>query len=222
MVDDMIGAEILDPADSLGARGGRHYGEIGERADKLDRDRADSASAADDENRGGRARHRLADIHAVEQGFPRGDRCERQRRGLGKSERARLMPDNALVDEMKLGVCARADVAARIEDLVTRPEERSLRARLNDDARRIVANHFCGPGRGRSAGAHLVVHRVDRNRADLDQKIAPRGGWALCSPVVVNSGPTPPGGRVTTPRGVRLEPVELACRAHPRADQLDT
>jgi hypothetical protein len=37
------------------------------------------------------------------------------------------MPDNALVDEMKLGVCARADVAARIEDLVTRPEERSLR-----------------------------------------------------------------------------------------------
>ena len=83
---------------------------------------------------GGRARHRLADIHAVEQGFPRGDRCERQRRGLGKSERARLVPDNALVDEMKLGVGARADIAARIE-AVARPEERSLRPHLDDDAR---------------------------------------------------------------------------------------
>ena len=152
--------------------------EIGERADELDRDRADAASAADDENRGGRARHRLADIHAVEQGFPRGDRCERQSRGLGKSDRARLVPDNALVDEMKLSVGARTDVATRIEDLIARPEERSLWARLDDDARRIVADHFCGAGRGSGAGAHLVVHRVHRNGADLDQKIAPRGGWA--------------------------------------------
>jgi hypothetical protein len=88
------------------------------------------------------------------------------------------MPDNALVDEMKLSICARADVATRIEDLVTRPEERSLWARLDDDARRIVADHFCGPGRGRSADPHLVIHRVHRNCADLDQKIAPRGGWA--------------------------------------------
>ena len=59
MVDDVMGAEILDPAHRFGARGGCHYGEIGERADELDRDRADPASAADDENRGGRARHRL-------------------------------------------------------------------------------------------------------------------------------------------------------------------
>src|SRR6476661_123844 len=116
MVDDLMGAEILDPPHRLGARGCCHYGEIGERADELDRDRADAASAADDENRGGRARHRLADVHAVEQGFPCGDRCERQRRGLGKSERARLVPDNALVDEMKLSVGARTDVATRIED----------------------------------------------------------------------------------------------------------
>jgi nitronate monooxygenase len=71
---------------------------------------------------------------AVEQGFPCGDRCERQRRGLGKSERARLVADNALVDEMKFGVCARADDAARIEDLVARPEERSLRARRRPPA----------------------------------------------------------------------------------------
>jgi len=37
------------------------------------------------------------------------------------------VPDNTLVDEMKLGIGARADDAARIEDLVARPEERSLR-----------------------------------------------------------------------------------------------
>ena len=38
MVDDVMGAKILDPARRLGARGGCHYGEIGERADELDRD----------------------------------------------------------------------------------------------------------------------------------------------------------------------------------------
>ena len=79
---------------------------------------------------------------------------------------------------MKLGVCARADDAARIEDLVAWPEKRSLRARLDNDARRIVADHFCGPGRGRSAGAHLIVHRVHRNGANLNEKIAPRRGWS--------------------------------------------
>src|SRR4029077_18424747 len=81
-------------------------------------------------------------------------------------------------DEMKLSVCTRADVAARIEDLVTRPEERSLPGRLDDDAPPHRSRSLLRPGRGRAAGAHLVVHRVDRNRADLDQKIAPRGGWA--------------------------------------------
>jgi hypothetical protein len=63
MVDDVMGAEILDPAPSLRARGGRHHGKIGERADELDGDRADTASAADDQNRGGRTHHRLADVH---------------------------------------------------------------------------------------------------------------------------------------------------------------
>ena len=49
----------------------------------------------------------------------------------GKSKRARLVPDNALIDEMKLGVGARAGDAARIEDIVARLEERSLCARLD-------------------------------------------------------------------------------------------
>jgi hypothetical protein len=80
------------------------------------------------------------------------------------------VPDNAFVDEMKLSVRARADDAARIEDLVTRPElqannlrvlpqyrrtlqeqelleVRSPWARL-DDACRVVADHFCSTGRG--------------------------------------------------------------------------
>jgi len=78
------------------------------------------------------------------------------------------VPDNALVDEMKLGVRARTDDAARIEDLVARPEDRSQRARLDGDAPRIVADHFRGLGWRRSAGAHLIVHRVHRNGANLD------------------------------------------------------
>jgi hypothetical protein len=77
MVDDVVSAEILHPAHRLGARRSRHYNEVGKRADELDCHRADAASAADDEHRGGRARHRLTDIHAIKQGFPRGDRRER-------------------------------------------------------------------------------------------------------------------------------------------------
>jgi hypothetical protein len=42
------------------------------------------------------------------------------------------VPDDALIDEMKLGVGARANVATRIEDLIARPEKRSLRAGLGD------------------------------------------------------------------------------------------
>jgi hypothetical protein len=88
------------------------------------------------------------------------------------------VPDNALVDEMKLGVRARANDATRIEDLIARSEERCLWARLDDDACRIVADHFCGAGRRRGAGAHLIVYWIHGNGADLDQKTAPRGGWA--------------------------------------------
>ena len=60
----------------------------------------------------------------------------------------RLAPDDALVDQMKLSVRARADDAARIEDLIARPKERSLWSRLNNDACRIVADHFAAPGGG--------------------------------------------------------------------------
>ena len=51
MVDDVMGAEIFDPAHRFGARGGRYHGEIGEHADELNRDRADAAGAANDEHR---------------------------------------------------------------------------------------------------------------------------------------------------------------------------
>ena len=122
MVGDVMGPEILDPAHRFGARGCCHYGEIGERADELDRDRADAASAADDENCRGRARHRLADIHAIEQGFPGGDRCERQRRRLGKSELVypRLEP----VDEVLAAIdsVSHDDIRAVAADILTRPK----------------------------------------------------------------------------------------------------
>jgi hypothetical protein len=42
--NDVMSAEILDPAPSLRARASRHHGEIGERADELDRDRAQAQS----------------------------------------------------------------------------------------------------------------------------------------------------------------------------------
>ena len=74
----------------LRPRCGRDHGQIGELPDKLGRDRANAARAADDQNGGGGARHGLADVEAIEQRLPGGDRGQRQGCGFRKAPARRV------------------------------------------------------------------------------------------------------------------------------------
>ncbi len=66
------------------------------------------------------------DVEPVEHRLPGGDRRQGQSRGGGEIERARLAPDDPLVDEMKLHVRALAADAAGVEHFVARLEEPRL------------------------------------------------------------------------------------------------
>jgi hypothetical protein len=83
--------------------------------------------------------------------------------------------DDALIDQMELRIGARASNAAGIKHLVADLEQGGLRPRLDDDPGRIPADHFRDSLWRRRGGAHLVIHRVHRNGAHVDQEVASRG-----------------------------------------------
>ena len=78
MIDDVIRAEFLHPFLRFGARGGGDDGQAGQLA-QLDRNRANAAGSADDQQRLPSIRSRTIDAHPIGQRFPRRD-C-RQRHG---------------------------------------------------------------------------------------------------------------------------------------------
>ena len=104
--------------------------------------------------------------------FPRGQRGERQRGRGGEAQLARLVTDDALVDDVVFAVRTGLVDAARVVDLVARLEQLHARADFADDAGRIPAENprqlrvRIGPG------ADLVVHGIDGDRFDLDQQLA--------------------------------------------------
>ncbi len=77
MVDHVVGAEVPAPLRRLGARGRSDHDEIRELPGELDRDRADAAGAADDQDRGGGTRNGRGDVEPVEQHLPSGQRGKR-------------------------------------------------------------------------------------------------------------------------------------------------
>ena len=82
MIDNRMGAEIEAPFLRFRTGRGCHHRQAGKAARELDQDRADTAGAADDQQRAcieALAGHRA---EAIEQQFPGGDRRQRQRRGL--------------------------------------------------------------------------------------------------------------------------------------------
>src|SRR5436190_10939967 len=171
MIDDMVGAELLNPGDGLGARGGGDHLEAADLRE-LDADGADAARAIDDEH----ARATVArDLHAVEECFPRRDRGERDRGRLREVERARLAADDALIDEMELAVAARARDVAGVVHRLAWLEERDLGADRGHRAGGVPAEHA---RRGRLRLALLRIHGVDRDGLNLDQQVArPRRGF---------------------------------------------
>jgi hypothetical protein len=166
----------IKKASWIGARGGGDDDEVGEVAGELDRDRADTAGPTDEEDGARRTGDEPADVEAVEEHLPCGDRGEREGGGLGEVEAARLGADDALVDEVQLGVGTLTGDAAGVEHLVAGPEEGGLRPGSADDAGRVVAQHLDAAGLVRAgAAADLGVNRVHRDGADLDQEVATGG-----------------------------------------------
>ena len=89
-----------------------------------------------------------------------------------KSRRLRLSPDDALVDEMELAVRAGARDVAGVVHLVARLEQRHFGTDGFDGAGGVPAEDA---RRGRLGFPLLGVDRVDRDRFDLHQEVAPGG-----------------------------------------------
>lgn len=174
MVDHVMGSEPTNPVLGLRPRRGRYHGQVGPLAGDLDGDGADPACAADDKNSGRRAGNGLGHVQPVEQGLPGRQGRERERRRLGPIQRRGLTTDDAFVDEMQLGVRARANDRARVEDVVARLEQRGIGTGGDDDARGVPSQDLPVVAFRRRAAADLVVDRVDRHGPHLDQQVAPR------------------------------------------------
>jgi hypothetical protein len=168
----------------LRPRGGCHDRKIGELPRQLDGDRTDAAGAAEDHDRARRAGNGFRDIEPIEHRLPGGDRGQGQSGGGREIERPRLAADDPLVDEMKFHVGALAADAAGVEHFIAHLEEPRLAPGFHNHSGGVVADHFdCVCVRGSAAWApaarDLVVDRIDRYRAHLDEKIAtlrPRPG----------------------------------------------
>src|SRR5579875_1996263 len=80
-------------------------------------------------------------------------------------------PDNALIDQLKLGVRAGAADISRIKDMIAEAKMRHLRAEAPDNSRSIKSQDARLADRIRMA-AEFGIDRVDRNRLDLDQKLS--------------------------------------------------
>ena len=104
-----------------------------------------------------------------------------QSRSGGEIERARLAPDDPLVDQMKLHVRALAADAAGVEHFVARLEQLRLAPGLHHHAGGVVADDLDRVrvgGRARAPAArHFVVDRIDRDRAHLNEKVATFRLW---------------------------------------------
>ncbi len=141
----------------------------------MNRKRADAARAADDEDRVRCARHRHLHVEAVEQHFPGGQRRQRHRGCLRVAQRLRLVADDALVDELKFGVAAGADIAAGVIDFVASLEERHVRADLANDAGCVVTQHAQTARVRCEVHAHLGVDRIDGHGLHFDEEVAAGG-----------------------------------------------
>jgi hypothetical protein len=89
----------------------------------LDRDGANAAGAADDENCMRGSGNLPANVETIEETFPRRYRGERQRGRLCEAERCRLWSNKSFVDELVFGVATGAVERTRVKYLIALFEE---------------------------------------------------------------------------------------------------
>ena len=104
MVNHKIRAEDAQPCFAFGARSGSNDLYVGERFQQLHGNRTDPARAAHQQQGATAACHEFVHVKAVKQRFPRGERGERQRGGLGKIQCARFLGGDTAVHRLQLGI----------------------------------------------------------------------------------------------------------------------
>jgi len=137
MVNDMMRAHLLAPYFGFRPRGGRNNGQISQRTGELDSDRANAASAANNQDSGCRAGHRIVHSETIKEHFIRGQRGQRHRRCLSRRKRFRRARDNPLIYEMEFSIRSGPVNRARIPDHVTELEISDAFTQLHNLASRI-------------------------------------------------------------------------------------
>ena len=170
-----MGSESLGLRTGLGTRGGRDHLRAGQASCKLDGDRAHAACAGGDQQRAGIVGAPDAQTEPVEERLPGGDRSQRHGRRLCEIEGARLVPDDAFIDQMPLRIGARARPGAGVVDLVAGLEERNSRADRFDHAGGIETEHARHITLRRDIAPYLGINRVDRHRMDAHQQVTTGG-----------------------------------------------
>ena len=140
VIDDMVCAQLLDPAFGLRARGRGNDDQPG-RLGQLDADRADAATGADDQHRLTLVGTIAIDAESIKERLVGGDRGQRQRRGFGKAQALRLEADDALVHQLELRVGAGAGDVTGVVHLVADLEQGDVRADGLDHAAGIPTQH---------------------------------------------------------------------------------
>jgi hypothetical protein len=107
VVNDMIGAHLLDPRFCVRPRRRCDYLEAGKLLRQLNQNRPDATRAADDEQRIP-CPFTFFEPKAVEEHFPCRNRGEGDPGGLGESEGRWFSTNNAFINNLKLCIASRA------------------------------------------------------------------------------------------------------------------
>ena len=171
MVDDMMSAILQHPLAGFGPRSRADHRQRGQAGGQLGQNRAHTARGADDEQALTTRLFAGGDAETLKQHLPGRDARQRQRRRLGKIERARLPAHDPLVHQMKLRIATRARHIARIPNFVAGLEKRAFRVRRLHHARRVPAKDCRLAGGRLRTQAHLSIDRVYGDGTHLHQQV---------------------------------------------------
>ncbi len=169
VIQHMMRPQFVDPAFGLGPRGGADDFQRGQFARQLGQDRTHATGCANDQQAVGAFTFLLRDLQSLEQQFPGGDGCQRQRRRMGEAQGLGHVADDSLVHHVQLAVGTRPSQRTGIEHLVARLEQRDLAADGLHHTRHVPAQHLACTILRLDVLTDLGVHRVDGDGLDLDQ-----------------------------------------------------
>src|SRR6187402_1004109 len=143
VVDDRVSAEVNTPSLCFRPRCRSNDVQLGQMTGNLQQNGTHTSSSTCDQDATFAAIAR--DEKSIEEKLPCCQCRQGESRGLAKVERLRLLANNPLIDEMKLGVRSWAGNRSRIEHLISRLEQCDLSPNCLDDPGSIPAKDFVLP-----------------------------------------------------------------------------